>query len=356
MSDRFTLLLIFFFACFSLQAQIPAGYYNSADGLTGTNLRAALHDIINGHTSLSYSSLENYMELSDVKPGNIVWDIYSDRPGSTPPYTYHYVSSDQCGNYNGEGDCWNKEHSWPQSWFNSASPMQSDLFHLYPTDGFVNGKRGNYPFGTVSNPTWTSQNGSKLGNCSASGYSGIVFEPINEYKGDLARSYFYMCTRYYTEDGSWNVNDMVDKANLKPWALALLKQWHESDTVSQKEIDRNNIIYGFQNNRNPFIDHPEWVAAIWGGASRSGDMMTESNFVAVFPNPASDIINVRCTISGISKFSFQIINLVGEVIFSAFIYADETQVPVVNIPEGTYFVRVSDQKNRTFLRKLVIIN
>ncbi len=264
-------------------AQIPANYYNSATGLSGTPLRAALHDIIDGHSSKSYSSLLTYYQTTDKKPNNTVWDMYSDVPNGTPPYTFTF--SQNCGNYSVEGDCWNREHSWPQSWFNSSSPMVSDLFHVYPTDGKVNGWRSNFPYGEVSNPTITTLNGGKLGPCSFPGYTGTAFEPINEYKGDFARTYFYMSTRYYTEDSGWQTNDMITGANLKPWAIELLKKWHQQDPVSAKEIARNNAVYGIQGNRNPFIDHPEYVCMIWAGGTYCSIVPSITNILKTPNNP-----------------------------------------------------------------------
>jgi endonuclease I len=245
-------------------AQIPAGYYANATDKSGTTLQAALHQIIDNHTVISYSGLWTAFQSTDAKSNGKVWDIYSDQPGGTPAYEFTF-GNNQCGNYSGEGDCYNREHSFPQSWFNDQSPMVSDLFQIYPTDGFVNGRRGNYPYGETSSPTWTSTNGSSLGPCSVAGYSGTVFEPIDAYKGDLARTYFYMATRYYGEDGNWPGSAMVDGAEPKAWAIAMLLQWSNNDPVSQKEIDRNNAIYGLQGNRNPFIDHPEYAGYIWGG-------------------------------------------------------------------------------------------
>lgn len=244
---------------------IPSGYYDGASGLNGTELRSALHDIIDNHTVRTYANLWTDFRSTDVKLNGKVWDMYSDTPGNTPPYEYTFVT-DQCGSYSSEGDCYNREHSWPKSWFNDASPMYSDLFHLYPTDGKVNGMRSNYAYGEVATASWTSANGSKLGSCNIAGFSGTVFEPIDAYKGDLARSYFYMTTRYYGEDGAWSTSDMTDKAEIKPWALEMLITWHNNDPVSDKEIDRNEAIYGIQHNRNPFIDHPEYVSLIWSDA------------------------------------------------------------------------------------------
>lgn len=257
-----------------IHAEIPDGYYDSAQGLEGDTLRLALHNIIDNHQVQSYSSLFTLFETTDVKPDGTVWDMYSDIPGGTPPYVYNYDGSDQCGNYSGEGDCFNREHSWPQSWFNSNSPMKTDLFHVYPTDGYVNGQRGSFPYGEVGTAAWTSLNGSKRGTSASPGYSGVVFEPIDEYKGDLARTYFYMCTRYFTEDAGWDSNDMVDGADLLPWAVDLLLSWHSEDPVSEKELNRNDAVYQIQQNRNPFIDHPDWVYCIWGDGCQlmTGDL------------------------------------------------------------------------------------
>ncbi len=250
-------------------AQIPAGYYNAATG-SGYTLKTQLYDIIKGHTVLSYTpGLWNAYPTTDKKANGKVWDMYSDVPNGTPPYEFTFVTN-QCGNYSAEGDCFNREHTMPQSWFTSSSPMVSDLFHVCPTDGKVNALRSNFPYGNVTNPTNTSLNGSKLGPCSFAGYTGTVFEPINEYKGDFARGYFYMATRYENVISGWqnngNANEVFDGTANKvfdTWQLNLLYQWHIQDPVSTKEINRNNAVYLLQNNRNPYIDHPEWVANVW---------------------------------------------------------------------------------------------
>ncbi|MBR4218329.1 MAG: endonuclease [Bacteroidales bacterium] len=244
-------------------AQPPANYYNAANGLTGDQLKVALHNIIKVHTSISYSQIWNAFWSTDNKGNGVVWDMYSDRPNGTPPYTYA-LGQDQCGSYNSEGDCYNREHSWPQSWFNEQSTPRTDMHHIFATDGYVNNRRSNYPFGEVGAASWTSQNGSKLGSCKTPGYSGTVFEPIDAYKGDFARAIMYMSVRYYGEDSGWGSSDMTSKSVIKPWAIALLLRWNKQDPVSQKEIDRNNAIYNdYQHNRNPFVDHPEYADMIW---------------------------------------------------------------------------------------------
>lgn len=292
--------------------QIPTGYYVTASNESGTALQQILHDLIDGHTSISYDAIWTAFYSTDALPNGKVWDIYSYTSNGSPAYEFNF-GTNQCGNYSGEGDCYNLEHSFPQSWFNEQSPMVTDLFQVYPTDGFVNGKRSNYPLGETNSPNWTSTNGSKLGSCSHVGYSGTVFEPIDEYKGDLARTYFYMATRYYGEDSGWTGSDMVNGAQPKPWALNMLLQWDKNDPVSQKEIDRNNAIYAIQHNRNPFIDHPEYVSYIWEGA-------TPDNPVAETEVPSNAVTN-----------------------FSAsYITLNWTDAIGTNLPSG-YLVLISDQ-------------
>lgn len=239
-------------------------YYASAYGLTGTALRVALREIIATARTNEYYALHAYFQSTDARPDGTVWDMYSDVPNGESPYSFPFEACEQCGNYRVEGDCYNREHSWPQSWFNSGSPMVSDLFHLYPTDGKVNSYRGNYPFGEVARPTSVSLNGSKVGPCSTPGYSGTVFEPIDEYKGDFARTYFYMSTRYYGKDAGWQSNAAVVGVELTPWTIEMLLRWHEDDPVSLKETLRNEAVYAVQSNRNPFIDNALWVHDIWG--------------------------------------------------------------------------------------------
>ena len=252
------------------KAQIPTGYYNAASGLSGAPLKTALYNIIKGHTSISYDALWTAFQYTDKKADGKVWDMYSN-------CSFTFVTN-QCGNYSAECDCYNREHSWPKSWFNDATPMYTDLFHLVPADGKVNGMRGNYPFGQVTSPTYTSGNGTKVGPCSYPGYTGDVFEPVDEYKGDFARNYFYMATGYGNVISTWYANDVNADAILQPnsypvfetWFLNMLGEWSVADPVSQKEIDRNNVIYtSYQHNRNPYIDHPEYVYAVWGVGATS---------------------------------------------------------------------------------------
>ena len=328
-------------------AQIPVGYYNTAQGLTGNPLKIALHNIIDNHTQVSYNGLWTAFQKTDRKANGMVWDIYSDVPSGTPPYQYTFVS-DQCGNYAVEGDCYNREHSWPQSWFNSLTGPQSDLFHVYPTDGKVNGIRSNYPYGNVGVASITTLNGSKLGTCSNLGYNQTVFEPLNEYKGDLARTYFYMSTRYYSEDGGWSTSDATNKSVILPWQMNVLLQWNQQDPVSTKEIARNDsIYYKFQNNRNPFIDHPEWADSIW--TIDAGVFVKElelQHSFSVFPNPANSTFQIINKTNAQKSVTLKIMTITGELIEERSIFLQESiLINCENWAKGIYIINLSSEQS-----------
>lgn len=255
-----------------LWAQAPSGYYTDATGYKGQSLKTVLYRIITDHTARSYKQLWTDMQSTDRREDGKVWDMYS----STTDFTF---TSDQCGTYKNEGDCYNREHSFPKSWFNDASPMYTDLFHLYPTDGYVNNRRGNYPFGETNGEQYKSNGGySKLGKCTSPGYSGTVFEPDDEYKGDFARSYFYMATCYEDRIATWN-SDMLAHNSYPAyakWALDMLLRWATEDPVSPKEIARNNAVYKIQKNRNPYIDFPGLEQYVWG--SKTGIPFDPDNY------------------------------------------------------------------------------
>ncbi|MDR0363586.1 MAG: endonuclease [Bacteroidales bacterium] len=240
----------------ALFAQIPAGYYNNAFYKSEYALKTAIHQIIKqNHQQSSYSDLWDHFQSTDRRPDGKVWDMYSECD--------FIFKTNQCGNYKAECDCYNREHSFPKSWFNDAQPMYTDLFHLYPTDGWVNGIRENLPFGETNG---TSYGSGKRGPCTFPGYSGTVFEPADEYKGDFARTYFYIATRYQDQISNWNAEILSgnNTSVFTQWTTNLLLKWHEQDPVSQKEIERNDAVYRIQNNRNPFIDYPELADLIWG--------------------------------------------------------------------------------------------
>jgi endonuclease I len=286
-----TVCLLFVLAAFA-SAGIPEGYYDPAEGLSGESLQWALHGIIDNHDPVSYDYVWTAFFTTDDKYGNetVVWDMYSDE--------LYYLGDDQGGSASGEGEGYNREHSWPKSWFGDSSPMNTDLFHIVPTDIYVNNRRGNYPYAEVGTATWVSQNGSRLGYSITPGYSGMAFEPIDVYKGDFARNYFYMATRYKGEDSGWPGSPMTDGADLEDWAVVMLLQWHLNDPVSDKELERNEAVYAIQNNRNPFIDHPEYAQMIYDPSSGiEGNDSGESINMSCFPNPSSTSVTITVSTS-----------------------------------------------------------
>lgn len=259
--QRFLCLCLWACCLTGLFAQIPANYYASSKGKKGKALKTALFQIIGDHTVRSYSQLWEDFKKTDVRPDGKIWDMYSNTTNYTPG------GPEQGRNYTGEGDSYNREHSFPKSWFSDASPMYTDLYHLYPTDGYVNNRRSNYPFGETKGETYQSEGGfSKLGKSTTSGYSGTVFEPADEYKGDFARTYFYMATAYENQIASWS-SPMLDGNSYPayaPWAIAMLLRWANDDPVSEKERTRAEAVYEIQGNRNPYIDFPGLEQLVWG--------------------------------------------------------------------------------------------
>lgn len=249
-------------ACTVSNAEAPAGYYNSLVGKSTSALKTALYQIINPHTEVSsYNSLPDYWAgrrgapATDVRPGtNYWWDMYSDMD---------VLTSIQFGTY------MNREHSLPKSWWggSTTTPAYVDMYHLYPGEAKANQAKSNYPLGEIKAGTTPKfDNGvSKVGTGVNSGGASYVFEPANEYKGDFARTYFYMVTCYQNMNwtNTWQVMNGT-YPSLQQWAIDLLLKWHRADPVSEKEINRNDAVYQTQNNRNPFIDDPELAEYIWG--------------------------------------------------------------------------------------------
>jgi endonuclease I len=321
MVKKFYYISILLMTAFAVYPQVPQGYYSSISGKSGATLKTALFNVIKNPSVTSYAGLWTSFQTTDRRSDGKVWDMYSDVPNGTPDYLYVF-GNNQCGSYSGEGDCYNREHSFPKSWFNDASPMYSDLFHLYPTDGYVNGKRSNYPFGEVGIYTWKSSNGSKLGQNTSPGYTGTVFEPIDEYKGDFARTYFYMVTCYEDKVAGWVSNSEATPVlagnkypAFKDWVISLLLKWSRQDPVSQKEIDRNNRVYSIQNNRNPYIDYPELAEYVWGNKT-SEPFSLDGPQISVSPSSGIDFGKNIPGITSSKSLSIKGYNLSGDLSLS----------------------------------------
>ncbi len=320
-------------------SQIPSGYYDSAEGLEGEALRSALHNIIDNHTTVSYDDLWDVYEDSDKRSDGKVWDTYSD-------CTFTFFS-DQCGNYQNICDCYNREHTVPKSWFNESSPMMSDAFHVIPTDGKVNGYRANYPYGECN--SGTTYGTCKKGSCTYPGYSGTVFEPANEYKGDVARIYFYMATRYMDVLNSWS-GESFSGNNFTIWTRNMLLEWHHEDPVSQKEIDRNNAVHDYQHNRNPFVDNPVWADAIWDPDYNPSFIEMTKAYISVYPNPATDIVNIKINISSETE-TLLVKDITGRTILETNI-SENISLDISNFKSGIYFFIIKNNKGKSYIKKI----
>ncbi len=353
---------------------LPTGYYKTAEGFNCGALKTALSGIIsNANNNFLYADVIAAHERTDKKrndnnTADVVWDIYSDNPTGSDPYTFTFLASNRCGQYTKEGDCYNREHLFPQAWFNSELPMMSDLNHLYPTDGFVNGLRANFPFGEVTTISKTSLNGSKLGTGSNFGYTSTVFEPINEYKGDIARAILYMIVRYESQLPQWksnsNANDILDGSvypGLDPWHLRLLYKWHNQDPVSDKERKRNDSVYVILGNRNPFIDRPEWVFQIWSctglilNTSLIEPYLSNSNTVSIFPNPIiGNNLHLSFKEPPTGSTNIEIMNLQGKIIKKVILPSNnkDFQINTSQLSNGSYFIKIINSSTCIF-RKIV---
>jgi len=243
-------------------AAIPDGYYDGVSGKKGAdNILSALKTCISkNYNEISYKGLEPHYLNTDFYD-DVLWDMYS-----TCQFTYEMANIPQKAVCDG----WNKEHVCCQSWLGNG-PMVSDMFNVYPTDARVNNLRSNYPYGVVGTNKGISGDPDhhalgKLGTSTTSGV-GTVYEPDDKYKGDFARTFFYMVARYRDKilnSGDGSKMFKSSPTDLTDYSLSFLLDWHRNDPVSEKEVDRNQGVYGEQNNRNPFIDYPELVEYIWG--------------------------------------------------------------------------------------------
>lgn len=376
MKNNYTLLLILLSSwCF---AQIPNGYYNSATG-SGYTLKTQLKTrITTGHIDQGYGALWNLYTQSAFRDnyyennGSLL-DIYSENPTGTDAYEYTSTGQ-QCGSYGGEGDCYNREHLVPQSYFDGfqVDPMKNDPFHVVPSDGKVNGDRNNFPFGVVASGSYVSSNGSKRGTNAVNGfsnYAGTVFEPIDAFKGDVARAYFYFATRYedFMDDfynaanaNSCQAKNMFDGSTDKVFSdnfILLLIKWHLQDPVSPKEIAQNNAIYNFQGNRNPFIDNPNYVCAIWSAQCATVNALANDSFemnsnVTVYPNPSNEQkININ---SSVAIDIIEVVNVNGQIIRQinnpTF---DNNTFTIENLSQGFYFLKLTSN-NQSITKKIII--
>lgn len=273
--------------------RILADYYAGIGStIKCCDLKTALHNLIKtqtyriGYTAATYdvwdAMLHSDVRINDAGTDTITSDVFTDKPFGTGEFEF-----DPCTGRAGvatctvEGTCYQREHSFPKSWWGggtaAADTAYTDMHHLMPADGFLNGAKSNFPPGVVLAAATTGTNGFKVGTNTTYPCSATMnyFEPIDEYKGDYARMYFFIATRYQHLMATWESIDTRGDCALdgnpcigfEPWMLNVLLTWHANDPVSLKEINRNNAVYAIQGNRNPFIDKPQWVNMIWGDAN-----------------------------------------------------------------------------------------
>lgn len=324
MKKTFTLLLILIsFSCFS---QIPDGYYSAAEGLQGDELKAALNGIIKGHTEYPYTS-----SSTDT------WDILkeSDRDPENPDnviliYTGWSVDAEQ--EYN-SGSGWSREHVWAKSHgdFGTSEGAGTDAHHLRPCDISVNSARGNKDFDNGGSPH------SEATECNTDTDS---WEPRDEEKGDVARMMFYMATRYEGNSGEPDL-ELVDYTGTDGpifGKLTTLLQWHKDDPVDDFENNRNEVVYSYQGNRNPFIDHPEYVEAVFNPSTSTSTLIKESE-IKIYPNPATDILKIEAPENHKTEFY----SIIGEQV----LVSTKETIDISRFDSGIYFVVVKNELGTT---------
>ena len=266
----FSFLLFLGYTIYVLYAS--EDYYSTIDANARDEvLKKQLKSLISDHKNIPYNDV--WQAFADIFKSMASYPC-DDDPTNIPDIYSAFCwapekkkEGGECGIWKNEGDCFNREHIWPKSWFGGfekGKGAQTDLFELYPSDGKVNTMRSNLPLGDVidSEVTYESSNGSRIGRCSSKLFNGKCFEVAPSLKGDIARSYFYLSVAYENE---WDCCDEegVSRSSIKPWMEAELRKWHKQDPVDDYERKRNDVIYkNWQGNRNPFIDHPEWVYQI----------------------------------------------------------------------------------------------
>ena len=339
------LLAVLSAGCLNASADEPAGYYRSLEGKSDAELKTAIYQLIHNFTEVSsYSDLPKYFQRTDVYPeSKRWWDMYSDIPLYAPSFKGL-----------------NREHSFPKSWWGGSTgiPAYVDLNHLYPSEQAANMAKSNYPLGQVSisdKPKFATGI-CKVGypTTGQGGGSQWVFEPDDEYKGDFARTYFYMVTCYQNLTWSTKYDYMMNSETyptLKGWASRMLLEWSRQDPVSDKEKMRNDEVYSIQNNRNPFIDRPELAEYIWGdkqGQPYKGGSGSEPTGDPVLETPIQgmsvDFGQVAIGRSTTSKLFFKGENLTGSLKLQIYrgdkdmfsIPSSTLSTSLVNSPDGTW--------------------
>ncbi|MCO5232821.1 MAG: endonuclease [Chitinophagales bacterium] len=357
-------IILTILVCFHTLFVLAQGnYYNDLDSNRRCQeLKDEISKKLNRNTyTLSYDMVYNFManyDLIKINNKDYIWDVYTYKPSGEQDVLY--LPGNKCSNDAGGssvGKCWNREHIFPASWFSSADPMYSDFHNLLPADGYINGKRGNMPHATTNSTKTQFPNGSIIGNSNIPMVYGDVFEPIDEFKGDIARIILYMSVRYQSLFNNWDNPDFIKVKGtdaLKGFRedyLNMLINWHNQDPPSQKEKDRNNRIYAQQGNRNPFVDYPQFVEYIWktSDCKAVGIKNFEQLEVNLFPNPAQSEISLSSIVPLGQKY--YITDITGKTVKSGKL--TQRMINTSSLNTGTYFL-IIEENNTSLYGKFLI--
>lgn len=327
---KFSLCLLLF----SVALGLYADYYDTVINLSGQPLYNGLRTLISNNTNSSYDDSKDVLFQTLDNTGGNVTCVYTGQV-----YNVGY-------NYNGSNNP-NTEHTYAQSWFSSSesSKKKSDLHHLFVTNSVVNSSRGNYPLTNVANHSsatvyYTSTPRQSYRGNSSGGY--MVFEPADQFKGNIARALLYFNTRY---SGQSLVQQNVDM-------LPVLVQWHVADPPDAAEITRNTGVYNYQHNRNPYVDHPEFVGRIWGGTAAEDELLLgvpELEISAAYPNPFANQLSYQVQSPKAAPLQTTVYNIKGQKVFSQMdaLPAGESKLSWngldssgKSVPAGIYIIKV----------------
>jgi len=330
------LLISLVMVSIAVKAQIPPGYYDDAIGLTGDELKTTLHDIIKDHDAPSYNDLRDFiLKESDEDP---------DNPNNVI-LIYSGISRDKDAFGGGTGE-WNREHVWAKSHgdFGNTPPEGTDAHHIRPADVQVNSIRGNLDFDEGGDPV-PGAPGCRIDDDS--------FEPRDAVKGDVARMIFYMDVRYDGGNGELNLI-VVDAVNTAPapqhGKLSTLLEWHLQDPPDDFERQRNDVVYSYQDNRNPFVDHPEFVEDIWGNPSSIE--IPEEILIWCYPNPVNN--NLYIEYRNNLTLTYSLMGIDGRTYLQGNIEPGRSSVNTSMIGSG-FFVLLLKDANNTVVKKYKVL-
>ena len=344
-----------------VQPDIPQDYYAEAVNLAGDDLKEALHQIIANHIPYPYTSSStdtwDILQDSDQDPenNNNILLVYTNR-SQDKGYRDGSGNYSQYENGNGtQSNSWNREHIWPKShgFPNQDDIAYRDVHNLKPCDRSVNASRGVKDFDNGGN------NHDEALSCLTDFDS---WEPADFVKGDVARILFYMVVRYdpgynyYNETFDLELVDYTTPDNFDPilGKLSTLLEWHVLDPVDDFEVNRNEVIYSYQQNRNPFVDHPELVDYIWGENNNqnwSGNLNTynpELEMNNIYPNPTNGIIYLP---ENFVNNNYEVLDLNGKILTTGKI--NQTRILNFDLEKGVYFLKIIGSNKYSSL-KLVI--